>query len=1049
MLPASIFPSRLRTIVRTGLKRASGLRLALLAALALAVTVAATVAPARPARSSPSVQRLSLPAPMGEMVRAHLDAVAPAPQPESSSTPSLEAVLNPDGSLWGGLSGSFNASGFEMTYGADGGPRFVPSGSSSPMAGGYASFVNNKPNSTLTSIAVIGSDMYVGGFFTNLRGIAEADYIAKWDGSAWSALGGGAQHWVYALTVSGSDVYVGGDFTSVYSSGTTSVTGTRYIAKWDGSAWSALGGGAQYWVYALGVSGSDVYVGGTFTTVYSSGTTPVDGTGFIAKWNGSAWSALGGGANGPVYALAMSGSDVYFGGGFTTVYSSGTTPVDGTGFIAKWNGSAWSATGPVANGANGQVRAIAVSGSDVYVGGTFTDLEGIAEADYVAKWDGSAWSALGGGAQGQVSALAVNGSDVYVGGRFSTVYSSGTTSVTGTRYIAKWNGSAWSALGGGASGNVLALAVNGSDVYVGGDFTSVYSSGTTEVTGTSRIAKWDGNAWAFGVPAGNGVSDAVQAIAVVGSDVYVGGHFTDLAGIAEADRIAKWDGSAWSALGGGASGAVDAIAVSGSDVYVGGSFSSVYSSGTTPVSGTSRMAKWDGSAWSALGGGAQNTVYALAVSGSDVYVGGGFTSVYSSGTTPVTGTSRIAKWDGSAWSALGGGAAYTVYALAVSGSDVYVGGDFTSVYSSGTTPVDGTLRIAKWNGSAWSALGGGASSVVLALAVNGSDVYAGGLFSSVFSSDTTPVAGTSRIAKWDGSTWSALGGGASGNVLALAVNGSDVYVGGSFTNLAGIAEADRIAKWDGSAWSALGGGVNGSVNTLILGNAEPAPGTVRGRGDAPAARAVQAAVPALYMGGDFTAAGDGTPMSYFSYYTGPEVLPVELVSFAATVQGRTAHLSWTTASETNNIGFVVERQTRDAWTDVSALIAGQGTTTERTDYTYDVANLTAGRHTFRLRQTDTDGTVHHSASVTIEIGTDGQTVVTILGNGSASPRVRIEGAGAVRAEVYDVLGRSVARVYDGEVSGTAEASLPSLSSGSYVVRVTTVGRMTSHTVVVR
>ncbi|MBE2186251.1 MAG: hypothetical protein IAE99_05705, partial [Rhodothermales bacterium] len=736
MLPASIFPSRLRTVARAGLQRASGLRLALLSALTLAVTLAATVAPARPARSAPSVQRLTFPAPVRAVTKAYVDAVAPAPQPESSNTPSLEAVLNPDGSLWGGLSGSFNASGFEMTYGADGGPRFVPSGSSSPMAGGYASFVNNKPNSTLTSIAVIGSDMYVGGFFTNLGGIAEADYIAKWDGSAWSALGGGAQHWVYALTVSGSDVYVGGDFTSVYSSGTT----------------------------------------------------PVDGTGFIAKWNGSAWSALGGGANGPVYALAMSGSDVYFGGGFTTVYSSGTTPVDGTGFIAKWNGSAWSATGPVANGANGQVRAIAVSGSDVYVGGLFTDLEGIAEADYVAKWDGSAWSALGGGAQGQVSALAVSGSDVYVGGSFSSVYSSGTTEVSGTSRIAKWNGSAWSALGGGASGPVVALAVSGSDVYVGGSFSTVYSSGTTEVTGTSRIAKWDGNAWAFGVPAGNGVSDAVQEIAVVGSDVYVGGHFTDLAGIAEADRIAKWDGSAWSALG------------------------------------------------------------------------------------------------------------------------------------------------------------GGASSVVLALAVNGSDVYAGGLFSSVFSSDTTPVAGTSRIAKWDGSTWSALGGGASGTVLALAVNGSDVYVGGSFTNLAGIAEADRIAKWDGSAWSALGGGVNGSVNTLILGNAEPAPGTVRGRGDAPAARAVQAAVPALYMGGDFTAAGDGTPMSYFSYYTGPEVLPVELVSFSGTASGRTAHLSWTTASETNNIGFVVERQTGDAWTDVSALIAGQGTTTERTDYTYDVANLTAGRH---------------------------------------------------------------------------------------------------------
>jgi len=369
----------------------------------------------------------------------------------------------------------------------------------------------------------------------------------------------------------------------------------------------------------------------------------------------------------------------------------------------------------------------------------------------------------------------------------------------------------------------------------------------------------------------------------------------------------------------------------------------------------------------------------------------------------VASTTRIAKWDGSAWSALGGGAQNTVNALAVSGSDVYVGGAFTSVYSSGTTPVDGTLRIAKWNGSAWSALGGGAQNQVQAIAVNGSDVCVGGQFSSVYSSGTTPVTGTGYI-----------------------------------------------AKWDGSAWSAIGSGVNGLVLALALGTAEPAPGAVRDRGDAPMARAAQAAVPALYMGGDFTAAGDGTPMSYFSYYTGSEVLPVELVSFAGTASGRTAHLSWTTASETNNIGFVVERQTGDAWTDASALIAGQGTTTERTDYAYDVANLTAGRHTFRLRQTDTDGTVHHSASVTIEIGTDGLgALVTILGNGSGNPRVRIEGSGAVRAEVFDVLGRSVATVYDGLVWGTAEVSLPALSSGSYVVRVTTDGRMISHTVVVR
>ncbi|MBE2187816.1 MAG: hypothetical protein IAE99_13675, partial [Rhodothermales bacterium] len=196
MLTASISLNRFRSLARSGLQRASGLRLALLAALTLGVTVAATVAPARSVHSAPAVQRLSLPAPMGELVRAHLDAVTPAPQPSSPGTPSLETVLNPDGSLRGGVSGSFNASGFEMTYGADGGPRFVPSASSSPQAGGYANFVYNGVTSTVYAIAVVGSDVYVGGQFTDLGGVAAADYVAKWNGSAWSALGTGASGFV-------------------------------------------------------------------------------------------------------------------------------------------------------------------------------------------------------------------------------------------------------------------------------------------------------------------------------------------------------------------------------------------------------------------------------------------------------------------------------------------------------------------------------------------------------------------------------------------------------------------------------------------------------------------------------------------------------------------------------------------------------------------------------------------------------------------------------------------------------------------------------------
>jgi hypothetical protein len=65
-----------------------------------------------------------------------------------------------------------------------------------------------------------------------------------------------------------------------------------------------------------------------------------------------------------------------------------------------------------------------------------------------------------------------------------------------------------------------------------------------------------------------------------------------------------------------------------------------------------------------------------------------------------------------------------VDALAVSGSDLYAGGYFTTAGSISAA------NIAKWNGSSWSALGSGMNSVVYALAVSGSDLYAGGYFTT-------------------------------------------------------------------------------------------------------------------------------------------------------------------------------------------------------------------------------------------------------------------------------------------------------------------------------
>jgi hypothetical protein len=133
-------------------------------------------------------------------------------------------------------------------------------------------------------------------------------------------------------------------------------------------------------------------------------------------------------------------------------------------YIARWDGTAWSALG---EGMNSQVHALAMVGTDLYAGGVFTTAGGVA-AKGVARWNGQSWSPLGSGVkQGSVLALTASGTDLYVGGAFTMV---GGQSVNS---IAKWDGSAWSALGSGTSGDIHALAVLGSFLYAGGDFISI------------------------------------------------------------------------------------------------------------------------------------------------------------------------------------------------------------------------------------------------------------------------------------------------------------------------------------------------------------------------------------------------------------------------------------------------------------------------------------------------------------------------------------------------------------------------------------------------
>jgi hypothetical protein len=143
------------------------------------------------------------------------------------------------------------------------------------------------------------------------------------------------------------------------------------------------------------------------------------------------------------------------------------------------------------------------------------------------------------------------------------------------------------------------------------------------------------------------------------------------------------------------------------------------------------------------------------------------------------------------------------------GAALYAGGAFTTAGGVAAS------RIAQWDGSSWTALVSGMNSSVFALTAfddgGGAALYAGGLFS------TAGGVAALWIAQWDGSSWTALGSGMNDSVFALAEfddgGGAALYAGGDFTT-AGGAAASRIAKWDGSSWTALGSGMSSGVFAL-------------------------------------------------------------------------------------------------------------------------------------------------------------------------------------------------------------------------------------------
>jgi hypothetical protein len=188
----------------------------------------------------------------------------------------------------------------------------------------------------------------------------------------------------------------------------------------------------------------------------------------------------------------------------------------------------------------------------------------------------------------------------------------------------------------------------------------------------------------------------------------------------------------------------------------------------------------------------------------------------------------------------------------------------------------------------------------------------------------------------------------------------------------------------------------------------------------------------------------------FSYWTIADVanpIPVELTSFNVSVGNQKASISWTTATETNNMGFEVERskaaEENSSWTKIG-FVKGNGNSTEISSYSFRDNDRLIGKYSYRLKQIDYDGSFAYSNQVEVDFGA-GPEEFGISQNypNPFNPTTTIEFQVPMESEVvvtlYDMLGKEVSTLLrEVKPAGyhTLTLNAVNLSTGVYYYRMT-------------
>jgi len=187
----------------------------------------------------------------------------------------------------------------------------------------------------------------------------------------------------------------------------------------------------------------------------------------------------------------------------------------------------------------------------------------------------------------------------------------------------------------------------------------------------------------------------------------------------------------------------------------------------------------------------------------------------------------------------------------------------------------------------------------------------------------------------------------------------------------------------------------------------------------------------------------------------PNPLPVEMESFSSAVNRNNVSLNWSTATETNNSGFDIERKLIGTTNWLKAgNVAGSGTTSETRSYTFS-ERASTGNYNYRLKQIDFNGNhTYFSLSHEVVVGVPSSYALSQNYPNPFNPTTKIDYDlpydGKVSITLYDLTGREVSKLVNEvktagyhAVQFNASSAAGGLSSGMYFYRISAEGNNNS------